>query len=139
MYITKVRITKKGTEIHYEEYNANGAAETQVLKSEDKAMPSFYKALENLKPHFLTLLDLPEGWGKGMTMVGLVATYKDGMEFSMMAEKSILGFEKGVLLRTPKGMFSGEAKENLAAVCDEAERFIHGERAQIPMTFKDDE
>lgn len=139
MYITKVRITKKGVEIHYEECTANGASETQILKSSDKAKPSFYQALGNLKPHFLTLLDLPTEWGKGVVMVGLVATYQDGMEFSMIAEKSIVGFEKGVLLRTPKGMFTGEAKEAFERACAEAEAYVRGERAQqmIPFTPED--
>ena len=135
--IQRIKITAKGVAIQYQERGASGRMEVLELHSEDRAAPSFYESLQALRPHLLQLAELPEDWGKGLFITGVSIT-KD-LEYIITAERLIYGAEKPLVLRTPRCIFLGEAKEDFERACAEAEAYVRGERAQqmIPFTPED--
>lgn len=131
--IQRIKITAKGVAIQYQERGVSGRMEALELRSEDRAAPTFYESLQALRPHLLRLADLPESWGAGLFISGFAVTKE--LEYIITAERLIYGSEKPLVLRTPRTLFLGEAKEAFERACAEAEAYVRGERAQQMIQF----
>lgn len=137
--ILKVLLRPEQIEIHYEGFSEAGGREAYWIVSTDVAAPSFYTNMASLKKHFVEVFDLPESWKYNrLTVIGLTVSYDGNLtEFSIIAEKVIRGFSEAMQLKTPKGIFTGQAAKDIAAVCRSAEEFVQGERAQMKISFTD--
>lgn len=145
--ILKVRRTRKHVAISYR----NGDEEHN-LKSRDKPLPAFDRAIEALGPLVCSLLHLPAGYVEGMRPVGVTITDANGNEqVCIVAAKSLDDANGPFNIATPLRLMDlpeaeGSYSPPLAAaqvglideVVEQAKAYILGDRAQGQIEFEDD-
>lgn len=139
MRIKKVRLKQRAVVIEYA-----SEKETHTLTSRDNPLPSFMKAVENLKPLVLSILHLPTEYGENLTPTGLTMADKQETELvTIMAKKKLVDSHSPFNIATPlrflahpeeEGSYSPALDDKDVAavmeVLEEAKKYVAGERAQ---------
>lgn len=118
---------------------------THHLSSAEPPAEGFLGALVGLIQPVLALLELPDSYGAGMEVVGVSFTHEEerGRGAVVTCLKSVAGAQSPVVLNTPY-LPETAADENsptlpaalasaIEALCDEAERYLDGEREQLDL------
>jgi hypothetical protein len=148
MRITKVRLRQRAVVIEYA-----SEKETHTLTSRDNPLPSFVKAVENLKPLVLSILHLPADYGDKMKTTGLTMAEKQEAELvTIVAQKELPECHSPFNIATPlrflahpeeAGSYSPALDDKDVAVVldvlEEAKKYVKGDRAQgqLPLESPD--
>jgi hypothetical protein len=142
LIITKIKYKEVKSEgyrldITYAEYNGMKDTKETVFKSYEPPHVDFIQALEGLKPVVLDMLELPDDYGKDLTVQGVTV----GTGATITALKKIKTLDDKVLcLNTPFMQFSGCLMNDLQMplppfaeiaveeLIKEAEEFMDGKR-----------
>lgn len=119
----------------------------------DNPLPTFYKAMEGLVPHVLTLSELPAKDADKIEVIGLTISAKnvDAPQATLIAKKKLKRNKRVLNIATPilplyeneenKGadhMSEDEASAVEKAI-KEIKKYISGDRAQGKLAFEDEE
>jgi hypothetical protein len=140
------------TKIHYNqgdpkltlkwiEQLASGNSEDHGVETDDPPLPSLHAALQALKPHFLQIMELDEDYGEGMDVLGVTLKWKVDSETgdrriksaTISVKKKLHEITNDVVpISTPhtESGLSDACRDAIEALCEEAERFVDGDRAQ---------
>jgi hypothetical protein len=154
MKIHKVRYSSKaGVTIDYEAENQSkpGTTDHITLCSQEPAREEFEKALEALKPHLLEMLELPEGYGSGLTVSGATFTHKnEAVKVVIVGKKVLSGTNSPFNIITPAkpmivkeesasdDLVTDECREALNNLIAEAKLYAKGERLQQTLNLEGD-
>ena len=118
----------------------------------DNPLPSFYKALEGLNPHVLTLCELPAKDLEKVSATGITVSHKgENSDALIVARKKIRKGKRVFNISTPLlPMYPSEEEASLdhmdeeeakaiEKVIKEATKYILGERAQGQIDFQEEE
>lgn len=148
--IKKVKYSHERVEIEYEESPKEGEVNKFSISCAEPPGPGLDKALQSLKPEVLALCELPEEFGKGMTVTTVHLSEKDGNTGAVITVvKKLTKRANGVVvLNTPhvptvaydKGgrgpHLSTDAADAIEELRKEAFAYIKGKRAQTNLFQK---
>ena len=148
MRIRKVKFTKEGKiAITYEQQTKTRFWDEYFMSCSEPARPEFYTAMENLREHVIDMCELPENYLNRIKVKGVTFSY--GGEAGVMgatitAQMDLYNSNCPLNLNTPHKasdsyndqpadeaqLLSDDCVEALKALCEEAEAYIKGDRAQ---------
>lgn len=115
------------------------AYKTETLESFEAPLSSFPAALQALAPFILKICALPEDYIMGLEVIGTsfnMDESKGDLNVTITALKSIDGLNSPLVINTPNVCTESVSAEFCVAVdhlCDEAQRYIDGERAETQL------
>ncbi len=149
MNIRSIRLKRRAVVITWE-----NQGEDHALTSRDMPLPSFVKAVENLRSLILDILHLPTDYQHGLKPTGLTLAEKQETQLvSLVATKELNDCNSPFNIATPlrflsvpqeEGSYSPPLTEKQCALVDEvireAKDYVKGKRAQgqLPLEAEDD-
>jgi hypothetical protein len=148
MRFTKIKKTKEGKIfLEYQEQNPNGQYDNYSFECTEAALPEFTQALSALAPDMLELCELPEDRLSRITVKAVSLAYsgdKEVMGACISGCMELLLSNCPLNLNTPfkpsgsyndnppadDQILSGVTVSRIEKLCDEARRYLRGERAQ---------
>lgn len=148
MRIRKVKFTKEGKiAITYEQQTKTRFWDEYFMSCSEPARPEFYTAMENLREHVVDMCELPENYLNRIKVKGVTFSY--GGEAGVMgatitAQMDLYNSNCPLNLNTPHKasdsyndqpadetqLLSSDCIKALLLLCEEAEAYIKGDRAQ---------
>lgn len=148
----KIKITSDDKlHIEYEKQNDLGTYDEYAMKSSEEALPSMYHAFDNLIPHVVEICELPDGDNLQhvYTIKGVSFSYggdDEVMGATITATRALKNTNAPLVLNTPhkpqyayadgaddSNCLTSECVEDLLLLCDEAQKFLDGKRAQTSL------
>ncbi|OPY03534.1 MAG: hypothetical protein A4E60_00199 [Syntrophorhabdus sp. PtaB.Bin047] len=147
MRFNKIKVSKDARyRFEYEVEKNDGEVDELTLSSKDRPRPEFLTALNKLKPFAIKICELPSSYESKIEVRGVSFSYGGASETMGATITSIMTLENStapLILNTPhktETFYSehGDARQLLPDgcakalndLCDEAELYIRGERAQ---------
>lgn len=123
----------------------NSTTDKGSLESQDKPLPGFDKALENLKGHIQEIMALSAAWVKTVRVLGVSLDYKNGIMGAVITfRKEDLAGGKGTTINTPHyseapyqegapevNLLPAQCVIDIQELIAQAENYRKGNRAQI--------
>ena len=113
------------------------------LVSDDQPEDGFTRALDAFREVVLRILELPDAYGEGLSVRGVSLSYtdEDRMGCVVTCLKELAATDAPLVLNTPHLMeldldnpeqaaMPAEMEEAIEALCEAAERYVEGHRAQ---------
>jgi len=120
-----------------------GCATQHKLVSDDQPEDGFTRALDAFGDVVLRILELPDTYGEGLSVRGVSLSYtdEDRMGCVVTCLKELAATDAPLVLNTPHLMeldldnpeqaaMPAEMEEAIEALCEAAERYVKGHRAQ---------
>jgi hypothetical protein len=132
--IHKVKITKVGVDIDYDDPKHSGEPDNVSLKGKGDARPSLYTAMNSLLDDVVNicLLD-PNGWD-GADVTGVTIKHLEGqLGVVITAQNKTERVPSPIIINTPyldPSQVSSDLRVKLLLVMDEACDYLNGRRAQ---------
>ena len=107
------------------------------IKTHDRPTDDFFRALQGLRPHLLTVMGLPMQYGQDLTVIGV--TIKTGTQYNKVvvtAIKAVRG--RTAVLNSPLAEVGAATQAALDVLRDEATQLLDGKRARADL-FDDTE
>jgi hypothetical protein len=106
MKITTIKFAsnadKDQTVIEWLEGNQSGGEDTRVIKSFEQPTDDFKDALQNLKPHFLEILEMDAPYGHTITMTSVSISHRgEAKIYTLQGRKALISANAPITLRTP--------------------------------------
>lgn len=147
MRFNKIKVSKDGRyRFEYEVTKNDGENDEFTYSSKDKARPEFPATLDKLKPFVREICELPASYESKIQVRGVSFSYGGDSEVMGATITSVMTLEKStapLILNTPhkteafysehgddRQLLPEGCVEVLNDLCDEAELYIKGERAQ---------
>lgn len=143
-------------QIEYEKKNETGLWDEHSMKSNQEPLPSFDRALDNLIPHVGEMCELPEGdhqihpysvRGVSFSFGGV----NDTLGATITATRTLDNSNSPLVLNTPHKieepytegsddtqLMTDDCYSDLMILCNEAQKYLDGQRAQMDMFASDD-
>ena len=151
MKITKVKIEKSKTRIHYL-LPVRGRPEDMdeyTLSCSDAPKPSFYDAANALKAHAAAICEMAPGWAHNLEIKGVSFSWSnDVMGATITALKPLSGSNAPLVINTPHkpetpyseggdetNCLTPECADALRTLLNEARDYVDGDRAQNLLPF----
>ena len=100
--IDKVKVKEEKIEISYKKTAQDGAQDEYAFRCHDKALPSFYDAMEILALDVCKICELPENYVEGMKVSGVSYSWTNGIMGAVItAQKSLLKSNAPLIINTP--------------------------------------
>jgi hypothetical protein len=145
--IRKVKLTKEEKIMIVFEQMAGGDWDEYSLTCSEKALPSFYQAVQDLVPHVIEMCELPADYAERIIVRGVSVSYggeAEVMGATITAQMTLMKSNCPLNLNTPhkasdsysesdadpNQLLSDNCIAALKALYRECERYIDGERAQ---------
>ena len=144
MKINKIKYSKGIVEINYNSIRNNIDSEYSI-RSKEEPLQSFIKAIDDCKPIFKRILEITDKTDASIVIHTLSFQYHEKQEnVSIIISGNILLSESpgSYNVNTPLRYYSGENIDTiletkevnlLNGLCDEAEKYIQGERNQMKL------
>lgn len=135
--IHKVKITKKGVEIHYDDPKIEGEPDGVSREGKGEARPSFYRAMDALLEDVINicLLD-PDGWGSA-EVTGVILKHLEGnIGCVISAQNKSSDTSSPININTPyldPSSVSSKLRAKLDEIQEEARAYLEGKRAQASL------
>lgn len=141
--ITKIKLNKGKWCISWEIFNPDTANwDGYALTSKDKAREELVNRMKVMCNHVVDICELPESSIKKVGISGVTVTYKDGNRYLVITGAKMLEKSKAPLIINtparpemaeedgdPSYCMSDELIDDLAALEEEAWKYINGDRA----------
>lgn len=143
--------------IEYEKKNQTGKWDEHSMKSNQEPLPAFLHALDNLVPHVEEMCELPDKDHQihPYTVRGVSFSYggdNDTMGATITATRSLKNSNSPLVLNSPHKIeeayadgadetqvMTRDCYNDLMILCDEAEKYLNGKRAQMDMFGEEQE
>lgn len=151
MRFKKIKITSdKKISIIYEQQSKNGFYDEYSMTCSEEARPEFYKAMNGLAVFVIDMCELPKEYLERITIRGVSFSYggdKEVMGATISAGMRLDNSYSGLNLNTPHKasdsysdndpdpmqVLDDKCVEALDRLCEEAELYVDGDRAQMQL------
>lgn len=143
----KIKLHKDTVRLEWFATNASGGEDIHSLESDEKPIGDFARALKALTQPVIHICELPDDYAEGLTPISASFSYGgDGRQSATItALKHLTTATAPLVINTPHLADSApspgcpalpaEAVEALIVLCEQAEKYLDGEREQgsLPM------